>query len=80
MKTLKIIFIVTLIALIGVTAVFGGGKKEEEPVAGKTRVALVMPGVITDQSWNQFAYEGLMAAKEECDLEVAWSEKISQDE
>ncbi len=80
MKSLKIILIGTLIALIGVTAVFGGAKKEEEPVSGKTRVALVMPGVITDQSWNQFAYEGLMAAKEEVDLEVAWSEKISQDE
>jgi len=80
MKTLKIILIGTLIALIGVTAVFGGAKKEEEPVTEKTRVALVLPGVITDQSWNQFAYEGLMAAKKECDLEVAWSEKISQDE
>jgi len=80
MKILKIILIGTLIALIGVSAVFGAGKKEEEPVTKKTRVALVLPGVITDQSWNQFAYEGLMAAKEECDLEVAWSEKISQDE
>jgi len=62
--------VATLILLIGVTAV----------AAKKTRVALVMPGVVTDQSWNQFAYEGLMAAKNECDLEVAYSEKVSQDE
>ena len=62
--------VATLILLISVTAV----------AAKKTRVALVMPGVVTDQSWNQFAYEGLMAAKNECDLEVAYSEKVSQDE
>lgn len=70
MKILKITMVATLILLISVTAV----------VAKKTRVALVMPGVVTDQSWNQFAYEGLMAAKNECDLEVAYSEKVSQDE
>jgi basic membrane protein A len=70
MKILKLTMVATLILLIGVTAV----------AAKKTRVALVMPGVVTDQSWNQFAYEGLMAAKNECDLEVAYSEKVSQDE
>ena len=70
MKILKITMVATLILLISVTAV----------AAKKTRVALVMPGVVTDQSWNQFAYEGLMAAKNECNLEVAYSEKVSQDE
>lgn len=70
MKILKITMVATLILLISVTTV----------AAKKTRVALVMPGVVTDQSWNQFAYEGLMAAKNECDLEVAYSEKVSQDE
>ena len=70
MKILKITMVATLILLISVTTV----------AAKKTRVALVMPGVVTDQSWNQFAYEGLMAAKNECNLEVAYSEKVSQDE
>ena len=70
MKILKLTMVATLILLISVTTV----------AAKKTRVALVMPGVVTDQSWNQFAYEGLMAAKNECDLEVAYSEKVSQDE
>ena len=70
MKILKITMVATLILLISVTVV----------AAKKTRVALVMPGVVTDQSWNQFAYEGLMAAKNECNLEVAYSEKVSQDE
>jgi basic membrane protein A len=70
MKILKLTMVATLVLLISVTAV----------AAKKTRVALVMPGVVTDQSWNQFAYEGLMAAKNECNLEVAYSEKVSQDE
>jgi len=70
MKVLKITMVVTLILLISVTAA----------TAKKTSVALVMPGVVTDQSWNQFAYEGLMAAKNECNLKVAYSEKVSQDE
>ncbi len=42
------------------------------------KVAIVMPGNITDQSWNQAGYEGLMNAKKELDIEVAYSEKVAQ--
>ena len=42
------------------------------------RVAIVMPGNITDKSWNQAGYEGLMRAKEELGIEVAFSEKVAQ--
>ncbi len=42
------------------------------------KVALVMPGNITDQSWNQAGYEGLMNAKKELGIEVAYSEKVAQ--
>ena len=54
---------------------------QEAPVAGeKTKVAVVFPGVVTDQSWNQFGYEGLVRAAEECNLEIAYSEDVYQDE
>ena len=46
--------------------------------ADPLRVALVMPGNITDKSWNQAGYEGLMRAKEELGIEVAYSEKVAQ--
>ncbi len=42
------------------------------------KAAIVMPGNITDQSWNQAGYEGLMNAKKALGIEVAFSEKVAQ--
>ena len=42
------------------------------------KAALVMPGVITDKSFNQSCYEGAMKAKEKLGIEVAYSEKVPQ--
>ncbi len=47
-------------------------------VAEPFKVAIVMPGNITDQSWNQAGYEGLMDAKKALGIEVAFSEKVAQ--
>lgn len=47
-------------------------------LADSFKVAIVMPGNITDQSWNQAGYEGLMNAKKELGIEVAYSEKVAQ--
>lgn len=47
-------------------------------LADPFKVALVLPGNITDQSWNQAGYEGLMNAKKELGIEVAYSEKVAQ--
>ena len=51
-----------------------GAATAQEPL----KVALVMPGNITDKSWNQAGYEGLMRAKEELGLDAAYSEKVAQ--
>ena len=50
----------------------------EEPAA-KTKVAFFGPGVVSDQSWNQFGFEGLKKAESECGVEIAYSENVSQD-
>lgn len=42
------------------------------------RAALVMPGSIADESWNQTGYESLMRARDELGIEVAYSERVSQ--
>lgn len=42
------------------------------------RAAIVMPGNITDQSWNQTGYEGIKRAEEELGIEVAYSEQVPQ--
>jgi len=52
----------------------------EEVAAEKTKVAILLPGLVTDQSWNQFGYEGLQQAEKECGIEFAYSEEIFQDE
>ena len=41
------------------------------------KVALILPGEITDMGWNAAAYNGLNSAKEKYNLEIAYSEKVS---
>jgi basic membrane protein A and related proteins len=42
------------------------------------KAAIVMPGIITDQSWNQTGYEGIKRAEEVLGIEVAYSERVHQ--
>jgi basic membrane protein A len=42
------------------------------------KAAIVMPGIITDQSWNQTGYEGIKRAEEQLGIEVAYSERVHQ--
>ena len=51
-----------------------------EVPAEKIKVAVAFPGVVSDQSWNQFGYEGLVRAEAECGVEIAYSEDVFQDE
>lgn len=70
MNTLRRAFLIALISsLCGMTA---------PAYAGSFKLALVLPGSITDKSWNQAGYEGLMRVKEELGVEVAYSEKVAQ--
>jgi len=41
---------------------------------------VVFPGVVDDQSWNQFGFEGLKRAEAEAGLEIAYSEDVTPDE
>lgn len=44
----------------------------------KLKVAAVMPGNITDKSWNQAGYEGLKRIESELGAEIAFTEKVAQ--
>jgi basic membrane protein A and related proteins len=44
----------------------------------KPKIAIVMPGNITDKSWNQAGYEGIKLIEKELGLTVAFSEKVAQ--
>ncbi|NPV75563.1 MAG: BMP family protein [Anaerolineae bacterium] len=55
--------------------------KAEEPAAESAsaepvKIALVLPGVITDNGWNAAAYNGLKAAAEQYGIEMAYSESV----
>lgn len=67
-------------ALLACTALgVAGLAAPGEPAAQETfRAAIVMPGNITDQSWNQTGYEGITRAQEELGIEVAYSERVAQ--
>jgi basic membrane protein A len=52
----------------------------EVPVEEKVKVAVLFPGVVTDDSWNQRGYEGLVQAEKECGVEIAYTEEATQDE
>jgi basic membrane protein A len=42
------------------------------------RVAIALPGVISDQAWNQPGYEGVTLAKEKLSAETADVEQVPQ--
>ncbi len=62
-----------------ITTVGGEGTElpeGEEPAAAEDlRVAVVFPGSINDQGFNQVVYEGLLQIEEEMGAEIAYSEK-----
>jgi len=77
-RFLKIVFVMAVVLTMVLSAC--GPKPTEAPAEEKTRVAALFPGVVSDQSWNQFGYEGLVRAEKECGVEIAYSEEVAQDE
>lgn len=79
----KTLFAITIILSISLAACGPAAPEAppvEDPGVSKTKVAILFPGVVSDKSWCQAGYEGLVAAQAECDLEIAYSEEVAQDE
>ena len=62
--------------LLALPLLIAGGFSQAK--AEDFKAAIVMPGVITDKSFNQTCYEGAMKAKDKLGIEVAYSEKVPQ--
>ena len=77
-RHLKIMFALAVVLAMVLSAC--GPKATEAPAEKKTKVAAMFPGVVSDQSWNQFGFEGLKRAEKECGVEIAYSEEVAQDE
>lgn len=54
------------------------GATSTSALAEEFKVAIVLPGVITDRSFNQAGFEGVQRAAEELSIEFAYSEKTAQ--
>lgn len=65
-------------AAAGAAGTAAGG----ESAAAETEhsVAMILPGLITDEAFNQFTYEGMVKAKEELGIKTAYKENVTQDE
>ncbi len=62
----------TALGLASIALIAGGAKADD------FKVAIVLPGVITDRSFNQSGYEGVQRAAEDLSIEFAYSEKTAQ--
>lgn len=47
---------------------------------GGKSVAMVFPGEVTDEAFNQYTYEGLVQAQDELGIKTAYREDVGQDE
>ena len=72
-RKISIVLTVLLIMLVGAGTLFAGGQKDEAD-DGKLKVAILLPGSITDQGWNATAYNALKAVEKEFGAEIAYTE------
>lgn len=47
---------------------------------GEKKAAALFPGLVDDQSWNQAGFEGLKRAETESGVQIAYTEKVTQDQ
>ena len=74
----SILTFMMLVSLCACTGNGGNGGETGGETADRTtvtKIAVVLPGSITDESWNQSAYEGLMTIKEK-GYETAYTENV----
>jgi basic membrane protein A len=60
------------------TTAASGDKSAAKEAKKNFKVAMVLPGIITDKAWNQVGFTGLGVVKEKQSLETAYVEKVGQ--
>ena len=57
-----------------------GDSQGEGDASMEGSVAMVLSGLITDEAFNQYTYEGMKRAEEELGIQTAYRENVTQDE
>lgn len=70
--------VLALVMALSLVACGSSNGGNDEEMAGS--VAMVLSGLVTDQAFNQYTYEGMMRAAEEKGIKTAYREEVSQDE
>ena len=71
----RVAFILSLLTINGIFMISG---MSQAFAADKFRVAIVLPGTITDESFCQSGYEGLKMIEKELGAEVAYTERVAE--
>lgn len=66
------------VVLAGLAMLLLGTATDSAAQAKKLKVAIVLPGVITDKAWNELGHNGIKAIEKELGAEVAFVEKVAQ--
>ncbi|MDJ0660818.1 MAG: BMP family protein [Crocosphaera sp.] len=53
-------------------------EKEITETQNTLKIAIILPGIITDKAWNQTGYEGVKLTEEKLGAEIAYVEQVSQ--
>jgi basic membrane protein A and related proteins len=69
-----------LIFVLTISACQQAAAPATAPEATQSRVAVIYPGVVSDESWNQFGHAGLRRAEQDCGVQIAYSENVHQAE
>jgi basic membrane protein A len=78
LSAILVLVIVCALALAGCGSGGGGGQQGGDDAG--TSVAMVLPGLKTDEAFNQYTYEGMLRAQDELGIKTAFREEVTQDE
>ena len=76
MKRVCKIGLIVLLGLVLCSGVLFAGGRREEVRDDQFRVAMLLPGPITDEGWSQTAYEGLLKIRDELGAHVDYVEMV----
>jgi len=67
-----------IVLMAGLALLLLGSATDSAAQAKKLKVAIVLPGVITDKAWNELGHNGIKTIEKELGAEVAFVEKVAQ--